>query len=138
MNVRRRASAALISSCVYKLSAGKGCLESLVDADKSDAVVLYRSETGAGEAGSVTSEGDADSKGTTGSMESSGDVKEVQVVRSSGLKVFFNSPSGDPDMHFKDLRGNNTHPQCCEMLRIFSIRGSSLWILCTESGPLEA
>ena len=93
MNVRRRASAVLISSWVYELSAGKGCLESLVDAGKSDAVVSYRSETGAGEAGSVTSEGDADSKGTTGSMESSGDVKEVQVVRSSGS----NSPSGDPD-----------------------------------------
>lgn len=61
MNVRRRAFAALISSCVYKLSAGKVCLESLVDSGKSDAVVLSRSETGAGEAGSVTSEGDADS-----------------------------------------------------------------------------
>lgn len=57
------------------------------------AVVSYRSETGAGEAGSVASEGDAESKGTTGSMESSGDVKEVHVVRSSGS----NPPSGDPD-----------------------------------------
>lgn len=146
MNVRRRASVALISSCVYELSAGKVCLESLVDAGKSDAVVLSRSETGAGEAGSLTSEGDADSKGTIGSMESSGDVKEVHVVKSSGYTPL----SVDPD-------GGNTNGRrflgtriskisgaitcihnAVRLLRIFSIRGSSLRILCTESGPLEA
>ena len=84
MNVRRRASAALTSYCVYKLSAAKDCLESLEDVGKFDAVVSV-----AGETGSVTSKG-ADSKGTIGSMESSGGV---QMVRSSGS----NLPSGDPD-----------------------------------------
>ena len=83
----RTASAALISSCVYKLSAGKSCLESLENAGKSDAVV-----SAAGKTGSVTSNG-ADSNGTIGSMESSGGVKEVQMVRSSGS----NPPSGDPN-----------------------------------------
>ena len=128
MNVRRRASAALISSWVYKLSAGKGCLESLEDAGKSDAVV-----SAAGEAGSVTSEGDADSKGTIGSMESSSGVKEVHVVRSSGS----NPPSGDPDggnkqqeipgdTHFKDLRGNNT-PECCEIAQNLLNKGFISW-----------
>lgn len=42
MNVRRRASAALISSWVYKPAGGKGCLESLEDAGKSDAVFLLQ------------------------------------------------------------------------------------------------
>ena len=98
VKVRRRASAALISSWVYKLTAGKGCLESLEDAGKSDAVV-----SAAGEAGSVTSEGDADSKGTLSSMESSNGVEEVNVVRSSGS----NPPSGDPDGQVTQTAGNS-------------------------------
>ena len=108
MNVRRRASAALISSWVYKLSAGKGCLESLEDAGKSDAVV-----SAAGEAGSVTSKGDADSKGTTGSMKSSNGVEEVHVVWSSGS----NPPSGDPD-------GGNTKGRRFLGTRISKISGA--------------
>lgn len=53
MNVGRRASAASLGHTSYQQEK---------DAGKSNAVVAA-----AGKAGSVTSEGDADSKGTTGS-----------------------------------------------------------------------
>ena len=61
----------------------------------------------------MTSEGDADSKGTTGSMESSVDVEEVHVVRSSGS----NPPSGGPD-------GGNTNGRRFLGTRISKIPGA--------------
>ena len=82
-------------------------MESLEDAGKSDAVV-----SAAGKTGSVTSKG-ADSKGTIGSMESFGGVKEVQMVRSSGS----NLQSGDPD-------GGNTSGRRFLGTRISKISGA--------------
>ena len=104
-------------------------MESLEDACKSDAVV-----SAAGEAGSVTSERDANSKGTTGSMGSSGVVEEAHVLRSSGSNPLPGDPDGGTqttgdswDTHFKDLRDNNTHPQCREIGQNLLYKGFISW-----------
>ena len=100
MNVRRRASAALISSWVYKLSAGKGCLESLEDVVSA-----------AGEAGSVTSEGDQIQRAQQ--VPWSHPVVSKKYIWSSGS----NPPSGDPD-------GGNTNSGRFLWTRISKISGA--------------
>lgn len=106
-------------------------MESLEDAGKSDAVV-----SAAGKAGSVTSEHDANSKGTAGSMESCSVVEEVYVVRSSGS----NPQSGDPDEGNTNSRrflrtpisktpGAITHSKCCEIGQNLLNKGFISWDL---------